>query len=34
MLRQRIALRLAIIAVVVILYLGPWSAPRRRRYDS
>jgi hypothetical protein len=34
MLRDRIALRVAIVTIVVMLYLGPWRAPRPRRYDS
>jgi hypothetical protein len=29
-----LALRVAIVAIVVMLYLGPWRSPRGRRYDS
>jgi hypothetical protein len=31
---SRLKMRVAIVAIVVILYLGPWRAPRGRRYDS
>jgi hypothetical protein len=30
----KIALRVAIVAIVVMLYLGPWRAPGQRRYDA
>jgi hypothetical protein len=32
--RTQMAMRVAIVAIVVMLYLGPWRAPRARRYDS
>jgi len=32
--RKKLAMSVAIVAIVVMLYLGPWRAPRPRRYDS